>query len=69
MPANSLSFPRQVRQLATDIGQRYLWRIPVLVLLMTVVALSEGIRMNLLHARWSFISNLKLGAMTNQIAQ
>lgn len=149
MSANSLSFPRQVGQLAADIGQRYRWRVPVLVLLMTAVALSEGLGMVLLlpllnavgisgqagagvlggaitsvlsasgagdsayhlallvlavfavqlllflaqtwwvsrlqrdygaqwqkylfglllHARWSFISNLKLGAMTNQIAQ
>lgn len=149
MPTNSLSFPGQVLQLATDIGRRYRWRIPALVLLMTAVALSEGLGMVLLlpllnavgisgqagsgllggaieriltasgagdsayqlallvlvvfafqlllflgqtwwvsrlqrdygahwqrhlfgvllRARWSFISNLKLGAMTNQIAQ
>jgi ATP-binding cassette subfamily C protein len=146
---NSLSFPRQVWQLAADIGRHYRWRIPMLVLLTTAVALSEGLGMILLlpllnavgisgqagsgllggaiagilaasgagesvyhlallvltvfavqlllflgqtwwvsrlqrdygahwqrhlfsvllRARWSFISNLKLGAMTNQIAQ
>jgi ATP-binding cassette subfamily C protein len=146
---NSLSFPRQVWQLAVDIGQRYRWRIPGLILLMTFVALSEGLGMVLLlpllnvvgisseaaggllggviagvlavtgvgdsayplallvltvfavqlliflaqtwwvsrlqrdygahwqkylfglllRARWSFISNLKLGAITHQIAQ
>lgn len=149
MVANSLSFPKQVGKLATDIRRRYRWRIPALVLLMTAVALSEGLGMVLLlpllnavgisgqtasgliggviggilaasgvgdsvyrltlllltvfalqlllflaqtwwvsrlqrdyaahwqkllfslllRARWSFISNLKLGAMTNQIAQ
>lgn len=149
MSSNSLSFPRQVGYLAADIGQRYRWRIPVLVLLMTAVALIEGLGMVLLlpllnavgisgqagsgffagivdgivaatgvggspyhlvllvlavfalqmllflgqtwwvawlqrdygaywqrhlfslllQARWSFISGLKLGSMTNQIAQ
>lgn len=149
MSTNSSSFPRQVGQLASDINQRYHWRIPVLVSLMVAVALSEGLGMVLLlpllnavgisgqagsgllgsaiggilaatgvgdsayrmallvlavfalqlllflaqtwwvsrlqrdygaqwqkhlfgvllRARWSFISNLKLGAMTNQIAQ
>lgn len=149
MPTDSISFTRQVRQLAADISRRYRWRIPALVLLMTAVALSEGLGMVLLlpllnavgiagqagsgllggaiagilvatgvrdsayhlallvlavftlqlllflgqtwwvswlqrdygaqwqrhlfgvllRARWSFISNLKLGTMTNQIAQ
>lgn len=149
MSANSLSFPHQVGQLTADINQRYGWRIPALVLLMTAVALSEGVGMvlllpllnavgitgqassgglgnaiaglleitgigdsayrlallvlavfavqlllflgqtwwvsrlqrdygarwqkhlfgTLLRARWSFLSHLKLGAMTNQIAQ
>lgn len=149
MPTNPISFLRQVGQLAADISQRYRWRIPALVLLMTAVALSEGVGMLLLlpllnavgisgqassgllggaisgilaatgvgdsayhlaslvlavfalqlllflvqtwwvswlqrdygahwqrhlfsvllRARWSFISNLKLGGMTNQIAQ
>jgi ATP-binding cassette subfamily C protein len=144
-----LSFARQVWQLAVDIRQRYRWRIPGLIFLMTAVALSEGLGMALLlpllnavgisgqagsgllggaiegilsatgvgdsasrlallvlavftlqlllflaqtwwvsrlqrdygaqwqkhlfrvllRARWSFISNLKLGGMTNQIAQ
>lgn len=149
MSSVSLSFVEQVGQLAADISRRYRWRIPALVLLMTLVALGEGLGMVLLlpllnavgiagqagsgllggtisgildaagvrdsaydlallvlavfafqlllflgqtwwvswlqrdygarwqkqifgvllRARWSFISNLKLGAMTNQIAQ
>lgn len=149
MPTEPLSFPLQVRQLTADINRRYGWRIPALVLLMTAVALSEGVGMvlllpllnavgisgqagsgllgaaisgilpalgvkdsayhlamlvlavfalqlllflvqtwcvswlqrdygahwqrhlfgALLRARWSFISNLKLGGMTNQISQ
>lgn len=149
MSSRSLSFPHQVGDLTADISRCYGWRIPALVLLMTAVALSEGVGMLLLlpllnavgisgqagggglgsaisgvlevlgvrdlpyhlallvlavfalqlllflaqtwwvsrlqrdygaqwqkhlfglllRARWSFISNLKLGAMTNQIAQ
>lgn len=149
MSSVSLSFVEQVGQLAADISRRYRWRIPALVLLMTLVALGEGLGMVLLlpllnavgiagqagsgllggtisgildaagvrdsayglallvlavfafqlllflgqtwwvswlqrdygarwqkqifgvllRARWSFLSNLKLGAMTNQIAQ
>lgn len=149
MSTNPISYLLQVRQLAADIYRRYRWKIPSLVLLMTVVALSEGVGMLLLlpllnavgisgqagngmlgntisgllaaagvrdsayhlallvlavfafqlllflvqtwwvswlqrdygahwqrhlfglllRARWSFISSLKLGSMTNQIAQ
>ena len=149
MQANSVSFTHQVGALSKDIGRRYGWRVPALTLLMTAVALIEGLGMVLLlpllnavgisgqansgllggaidgilgatgagdsayrlallvlavfalqlllflaqtwwvsrlqrdygaqwqknlfglllRARWSFISNLKLGAMTNQIAQ
>ncbi len=45
---SSLSLPSQVMLLAADIYRHYRWRIPTLLLLMTVVALSEGLGMILL---------------------
>ncbi len=48
MSNNSFPFSRQVLRLAKDICRLYHWKMPALVLLMTAVALSEGLGMVLI---------------------